>query len=192
MNHQDGQLELALEFAQVGEQRGDLGGVVFIDPVQADERIEDEQDAAGAAGRCGSGAARSSAVSRRSAGAVMTSHGQRVKGHLGGGADALQALAHHGQGVFGGEEQHRAGAAHGELAQAGGAGGDADGQIQGQEAFAALGFAAQDADGLVGPEAFDQPLGLRAAGWPVGWRVERARGSWLFWRVWDPGRKTSK
>ena len=33
--------KLTLEFPQVGEQRGDLGGVVFIDAVQPDQRIED-------------------------------------------------------------------------------------------------------------------------------------------------------
>ena len=30
MNQHDGQLKLALKFAQIGEQRGDLGGIVFI------------------------------------------------------------------------------------------------------------------------------------------------------------------
>ena len=45
---------------------------------------------------------------------------------------------------------------------AGGTGSDADGQVQSQEAFAAFGFAAQDADGLLGPKFFDQPLGLGA------------------------------
>ena len=61
VNEQDGQLELALEFAQVREQRGDLGGVVFIDAVQPDQRIQDQQDGAesrrrsarGASGRSG-------------------------------------------------------------------------------------------------------------------------------------------
>ena len=69
MNQEDGQLELALEFAQVGEQRGDLGGVVLIDPVQADQGIEDQQaglelldgvgEALAVGGRCpGAGRAR--------------------------------------------------------------------------------------------------------------------------------------
>src|SRR5437867_4761540 len=44
MNQQDGQLKLALEFAQIREQRGDLSGVIFIHPVQADQWIEDQQD----------------------------------------------------------------------------------------------------------------------------------------------------
>ena len=44
-------------------------------------------------------------------------------------------------------------------------GGDRDGQIQGEEGLAALGLAADDADGLVGPQAVDEPallLGRRA------------------------------
>jgi len=35
-----------------------------------------------------------------------------------------------------------------EAAQAGGAGGDSDGQIEGEEGFAAFGLAADDADGF--------------------------------------------
>jgi hypothetical protein len=49
-----------------------------------------------------------------------------------------------------------------ELTQARRAGGDADGQVEGEEAFAALGFAPDDADGLVAPEALDQPGGEAA------------------------------
>ena len=44
MNQQDGQLELALEFAQVREQPGDLAGVIFIHPVQSDQWVQDQQD----------------------------------------------------------------------------------------------------------------------------------------------------
>ena len=44
MNQEDGQLKLALQFPEVGEQRGDLGGVVFIDPMQPDEGIQDQED----------------------------------------------------------------------------------------------------------------------------------------------------
>jgi len=44
MNHQDGQLELPLELPQIREQRGDLGGVVFIDPMQPDQWVQDQQD----------------------------------------------------------------------------------------------------------------------------------------------------
>ena len=39
MNQQDGQLELALETAQIREQRRDLAGVIFIHPMKANERV---------------------------------------------------------------------------------------------------------------------------------------------------------
>lgn len=39
-----GQLKLPLELAQVREQGGDLGGIIFIHAMQADQGIEDQQD----------------------------------------------------------------------------------------------------------------------------------------------------
>ena len=44
MNQEDGQLKLALQFPEIREQRGDLGGVIFIDAVKADQGIQDQQD----------------------------------------------------------------------------------------------------------------------------------------------------
>jgi|SRR6267143_1470801 len=44
MNQENGQLKVALKLPEVRKQRGDLGSVVFIDPVEADQRIEDQQD----------------------------------------------------------------------------------------------------------------------------------------------------
>ncbi|MFO1498694.1 MAG: hypothetical protein U1G07_09925 [Verrucomicrobiota bacterium] len=78
-----------------------------------------------------------------------------MKVDLSGRGDSLQALAHDGQGVFGWKQEHFARAPHGELAQASGPRRDADGDIQRQEALAAFGFAAEDADGLIGPQSFD-------------------------------------
>ena len=97
-----------------------------------------------------------------------------------GGRDAFQPLTHHGQRVFGREEQHRSAAPDMELSQAGGAGSDADGDIQSHEAFAAFGFAAQDADGLLGPESFDQPLSLRAGAGQLAGPLNRVGGSRFF------------
>jgi len=136
-----------------------LGGVVFIDAVEADEGVEDEQDRLVVL----DGVPKALAICRciqAQGGSGNHLDREGFKGDLGGGGDAGQALTHDGQGVFGWEEQHGAGAADGEVAQARGAGGDAHGDIQSQEALTAFGFAAEDADGLVGPEALDQPLGL--------------------------------
>ena len=49
---------------------------------------------------------------------------------------------------------------HGETAQAGGAGGDRDGDVEGEEGLAGLGLASDDADGLLGPQLFDQPVSI--------------------------------
>ena len=78
----------------------------------------------------------------------------------GGAGDPVQALAHQVSGVLGGEHQDRAGPGGGEVAQARDAGGDGDGEVHRQDGFAALGLAADDADGLFAPQRVDQPLPL--------------------------------
>ena len=99
----------------------------------------------------------------------------------GGEGDAVQALADDVQGVFGGVEEDAAGLGGREAAQAGGAGGDGEGEVEGEEGLAALGLAADDADGLRGPEGLDEPaalgrpaLELHARG---GWAGARSRAA---------------
>jgi hypothetical protein len=67
----------------------------------------------------------------------------------GGNTDTLKAAADDVQGVFGGIEQDAAGRADREAAQAGCSGGDGDGQIEGEEGFAALWLATDDPDRLL-------------------------------------------
>ena len=161
MDQQNRRAELALEFAQIPQQRGDVLGGVFVHPMQADEGIEDQERRA----QLGHGGAQPLPVLRDVE--QDPRGGDHVDGQLielcaSGQADAFQPLADNRQRVFGREDQHRPGAADREPAQAGSAGGDADGDIQRQEALAALGLAAEYADRLVGPESFDQPLRLVA------------------------------
>jgi hypothetical protein len=59
--------------------------------------------------------------------------------------------------VLGGEQQNAAGTRHREAAQAWNAGGDRHGDVEREERLAALGLAADDADGLLRPQAGDQP-----------------------------------
>ena len=59
---------------------------------------------------------------------------------------------HEVAGVLGTERQDRTGADGGEVAQAGDAGGDGDGDVEGQHGLVALGLAAADATGLVAPQ----------------------------------------
>ncbi len=42
VNQEDSQTKAALQFPEVGQQRGDLGRVVLIDPMESDERIENQ------------------------------------------------------------------------------------------------------------------------------------------------------
>jgi len=83
--------------------------------------------------------------------------------HAGRGGDAVEAAAHDVQGVLGGVEQDASGLEHVEAAQAGGAGCDRDGEVERQKRLAALRLAADDADGLVGPQSCDEPAMLLGA-----------------------------
>ena len=180
MNQQDGQLELALEFPQIREQRGDLGGVVFIDPVQPDQRVQDQQDGAGVAGRCGRGASGRCGVSNRSEGAVMTCTGNEAKGTCAAAAMPSRRWRTTASESSAGKSSTGPLRRTGNWRKQAAPGSDTDGHIQSQEAFAAFGFAAQDADGLLGPEILDQPLGLRTAAGQLAGPLNREVGSWLF------------
>ena len=94
----------------------------------------------------------------------MTSTGRESKGTWAAAAMPSKRWRTTASESSAGKSSTRAGATDRELAQASGARSDAHRDIQSQEALAALGFAPQDADGLLRPEALDQPLGLRPGG----------------------------
>jgi hypothetical protein len=79
---------------------------------------------------------------------------------LGGGTDPFHPLAYHAQRILGGVDQNRPGAPDREPAQTVFSGRDANREIQGQETLAAFGFAAQDPNSLLAPEAFHKPRGF--------------------------------
>jgi hypothetical protein len=72
MRDEDGEREATLEVAQAREQRRDLGADILVDAMQAHEGVEDEQRRAKRGDGVGE-ARRSSSVSMRRVGAVMTS-----------------------------------------------------------------------------------------------------------------------
>lgn len=152
----DGGTQAALELAQEVEERGDLGRSILVDAMETDERIEHEEP--GAQGI--DGLAQAIAVGR----SVEAEHGdgddvdiERIERDAGSRGDTGEALADHGERVLGSEEEHGPGDARRKLAQARRAGGDGDGEIEGEEGLAALGLAAEDADRLVDPEGLDEP-----------------------------------
>ena len=75
----------------------------------------------------------------------------------GGGADAVEPVADDVEGVLGGIEEDASRLGYTEAAQARGAGGDRNGEIEGEEGFAAFGLAADDTDSLLGPQCGDEP-----------------------------------
>ena len=86
-----------------------------------------------------------------------------------GGADALEPAAHDMQGILGRVQQHPTRPGDREAAQAGGAGGDRDSQVQGKEGLAALRLAADDPNRLFRPQPGDEPgLLLGAVGQTIG------------------------
>jgi hypothetical protein len=148
-----------LQFAQEGEQRGNLPADILVNAMQTDEGIEHEQ----ARLQPGDSLLEACAVSIQiEAQAGRGDHldvefGQRDRG---GGTDALEAAANDVQGIFGRIEQNAAGTRDREASQAGCCRSDGDGQIEGEEGFAAFGLTADDPDRLLGPQLIDQPTPL--------------------------------
>ena len=118
--------------AQKGEQGSDLGGGILIDAVQADEGVEHQE--AWADG--GDGVFEAVAI-----GGPIEAQGssgddlevEAAQAHASGAADAVEASADDVEGVLGGVEQHGSWVGHREAAQAPGAGGDGDREVESQE-----------------------------------------------------------
>ena len=175
VDEHDGNGMAALQFAQIGEQRCDLAAGVLIDAVQAYEGIENEQPRL----QLGDGlveAARSASRSRRRVGAVMTWMSRSASPTPAAAQMPSSRRRTMCEGVLGGIEQDAAGSAHGKAAQAGDAGGNGDREIQGEERFAALGLAADDADGLFGPQAGRRASAALGALGETPGRLDRKQG----------------
>src|SRR5713226_9148058 len=156
MDDDHGDAVAALQLAQIGEQRRHLAAGVLIDAMQPYEGIEDKE----ARLQFGDGVIEAPAV-----GLKIEPHGEGSddldveigEREAGGGADAVEPPAHDVKRTLGGVEQNAPGAWHGEAPQARNAGRDRDGEVQGEEGFAAFWLAADDADRLLGPQRGDEP-----------------------------------
>lgn len=174
VNEYDGEMEAALKLAQVAEDGSDLGGEVLVDSVKPDEGIEEKEPWSEAVHGIDEPFLVEYGVEpqRRRSDDVDVELGES---ELEMGADAFEPGADDVQGVFGGVEEDSALARDGKVSQARRAGGDGYSHIEDEEALATLGFASDDADGLVGPEALDEPSGFGRGGVELVSALDRQR-----------------
>jgi hypothetical protein len=163
MHQEDGGAEASLQGPQVGEQGRDLGDGVLVTGVEPHEGIENEQR--GLHGL--DGLLERLAVVEGVESDLGSDDGEHVEGRevdAGFSGDALESAADDVGVIFGRVEEHAPGLVDGKVAEARGAGSDGHGEIEGEEGLARLRLAADDADGLVGPESLDKPALLLGHG----------------------------
>src|SRR5207247_4594644 len=148
----ESELVRALERAQLAEERGHLARRVFVDPVQAHERIDQEGPRAVAV----EGGTQAGAIARG-----IETEGRRddeaeveiAGAEAAGGGARREARARVGGGVVGAVEEDGAGLRHGEATERRGAGRDRDRDVEGEPGLPDLGGAADHADAVGTPEA---------------------------------------
>ena len=172
VHEQHGRCEAALDVAQEAEDGGDLGDGVLVDAVQSHERVKDHEPRADSFDRLQQPLAVGAMVEAQ-CGDVDDGDVEGLEAGAGGLCDALEPGAHDVAGVLGGEQQDGARRVGDEAAQARDAGGDRDGDVEGEEGLVAFGFAADDADGLTPPQRVDEPLVLARAVLQLDRRVRR-------------------
>ena len=128
MDEQDSGLEAALDVAQEAEDGGDLGDGVFVDAVQADQGVEDDEAGADALHRFHQAPAVRAMIEPQR-GHIDDRDVEGLEPGAGGARDTLEPGAHDVTGVLGGEQQDRSRLVGGEAAQAWDAGGDRDGGV---------------------------------------------------------------
>jgi hypothetical protein len=136
VDEDDGGLMVALQTTQVVEQRGHLGGDVFVDAMEADEWIEDEEGWT----QDPDGVIEALAISveveaQRGCGDDLEVEVGQFQ--IGSRADAFESLADGGEGILGGEEQDSPASSYGETTETGSGGGDGDGHVESEEGLAA-------------------------------------------------------
>lgn len=147
---------LALERAELAEERGDFPGRVLIDPMQAHKRVEQEEARVIAV----EGGAQPGAIARGIEAEGRCDDQAEVEvaePEAACGRDGGEARAQVGGRLLGAVEEHRPRLRHGEVAEGRGAARDRDGEIEGEPGLAALRGTPDHADALRAPEALDEP-----------------------------------
>jgi hypothetical protein len=163
VDEQNAAAQAALKVSQVVEHRNDLGDIILIARMQSNERVEHEQlrlDRLDGLEKLGSVVFDVQAELRDGDDEDL----ELVEVVTGGTCNAVESFADEAEGIFGSKEQNAAGLQRTEAAQAGRSGGDAHDHVEGTETLTAFGGSTDDANSLIGPEAFDEPAVVVASG----------------------------
>ena len=152
-------MEAPLQVSQRIEDGGDFSGDVFIDAVQSGQRVQDQQSRLNALHGLEQQLSVMIKVESQLLG-IEDLDVETLEADAAGLRDAVQPVCDDAPGVFCGEQQHRSGMLHGEALQARFCRRDGDCQMQCEKRLAAFRLAADDADCLLQPQRFDQPVGL--------------------------------
>lgn len=156
----DGEVVGSLQVAQIAEYGSYIGGLVFVDAVEAHERIEQEQARCVSPHRLGEALLVAEQIephrrccddADRKSDEVETSVT----------AEPFEALLDDGRGVFGHVDQRGTGFGDGEGIQAGRATGDRDGEIESEPALSQFRGSSYAADAGASPEGLDEPASFR-------------------------------
>jgi len=159
MDEKEGEVEAALEGPQVGQERGDLGGGVFLKAVQAHEGVEDKQPGLVCLD-CGSESGLVLVAIEPELLVEDEEDGELIEVYVSGVRQTQEPVVDVRGCVLCGEEEHGPGVVDREAAEARGSGGNGEGDFKSQIGLAGLGCPTDDADGLVAPEALDEPRGM--------------------------------
>jgi hypothetical protein len=184
VDEKDGDAEAALEGAEVGEESGHVGGVVFVQAMEPDERIEHEEarfvllDGSGETVELGREIEPHVAEIEE----VEVDAAEVEPTALGEPGDARTRA---GEGILGEVDEDGSGPRHGEAAEGRRAGGDGEREIEGHPRLTTLRMPSKDADTGLGPEGGDEPGGGSRLGGEIGDvdGGERLAGHAIFFRA---------
>jgi hypothetical protein len=156
MDHDDGEVVPALQFPEKGQEFGHLSRVIFIAPMESDQRIEQEQSGPDPLYGVVEPAAIEFQVEPQ-AGCGDDVQGDLLEEEPAMPAKPGQALSDTGGMIFGQVDEHLSRITDFKGVEAGRAGGDGEGEIEPEPGFAQLGLPGHEADRGPPPEWLDQP-----------------------------------
>jgi hypothetical protein len=160
----DGKAESSGEFAQGGEHGRDLGGVILVDALKPDVRVQDK--------KLGSVGCEGVSKSVEMLGPVEPERGfedeldvESVEVSSASSSDALDALADLFRGIFSSIDEDATVLGDIEAIETGSSRSHGDGDFESEPGLTRFRSAANDSDGTLTPQSIDEPQGLFEPAW---------------------------